>query len=107
MEPIIEFQNVGKTYIGDKNPAVHDVTFSVNTGEFVCLIGASGGGKTTVLKIIAGLERQTAGAVKKPAAVSMAFQLGALFPWLSVFENAALGLRQTDMSEESIMRIVD
>ncbi len=107
MQPIIEFKGVGKLYPQEKLPAIHDVSFSVATGEFVCLIGASGGGKTTVLKLIAGLEEPTIGTVTKPAEVAMSFQLGALFPWLSVFENVALGLRARKMPEETIVRTVD
>src|SRR5580704_14566341 len=95
----IEFEHVSKLYPGETKPALKDVTFSVAEGEFVCLIGASGCGKTTVLKLIAGLEEPTGGVVKKPDKVSMAFQLGALFPWLTVFENAALGLRQNGASD--------
>ncbi|HUO56443.1 MAG TPA: ABC transporter ATP-binding protein [Candidatus Paceibacterota bacterium] len=107
MEAIIEFKKVGKTYPGEKIPAVHDVSFSVAREEFVCLIGASGGGKTTILKLIAGLEESSTGTIKKPKVVSMSFQLGALFPWLSVFENVAFGLREQKMSEEMIARAVD
>lgn len=104
---IIEFQNVSKLYPGETKPALKDVSFSVAQGEFVCIIGASGCGKTTVLKLIAGLEEPTGGSLKKPANVAMAFQLGALFPWLTVYENAALGLRQKGTGESEISRIVE
>src|SRR5579862_9891920 len=97
--PIIEFDHVAKLYPGETKPALKSVSFSVAQGEFVCIIGASGCGKTTVLKLIAGLEESTGGTIRKPANVAMAFQLGALFPWLTVFENAALGLRQRGASE--------
>src|ERR1700721_526157 len=104
---LIEFQHVGKTYPEEKHPALSDVSFSVAQGEFVCLIGASGCGKTTVLKLIAGLEEPTDGAIKKPQNVAVAFQLGALFPWLTVFENAALGLRQRGASDSEVERTVE
>lgn len=103
----IELKNIGKRYPGEAHPAVHDVSFAVAENEFVCLIGASGCGKTTVLKLIAGLEEQTTGSITKPAGVSMAFQSGALFPWLTVFENVALGLRQRGLPQEKITQIVD
>jgi NitT/TauT family transport system ATP-binding protein len=103
----IEFQNVSKLYPGEQRPALKDVSFSVEEGEFVCIIGASGCGKTTVLKLIAGLEEATGGEVKKPEKVAMAFQLGALFPWLTVFENVALGLRQRSASDSEVERIVE
>ena len=107
MQPIIELQNVSKTYTGEKTAAISNVSFSIMPGEFVCLIGASGGGKTTILKLIAGLESQSAGTIHKPDVVAMSFQLGALFPWLSVFENVALGLRGKHMHEVEVLRIVD
>lgn len=108
MDTVIEFAHVGKRYAGEKLPALRNVNFVVDEGEFVCLVGPSGGGKTTILKIIAGLEQESSGRVKKPRSVSMAFQLGALFPWLSTFENVALGLRQKDgMTESIIARLAD
>ena len=107
MNPIIEFKDVSKTYPGETKPALYGVSFGITQGEFVCIIGNSGGGKTTILKLIAGLETPTKGAIKKPAMVAMSFQLGALFPWLSVFENVALGLREKKMPEEAIVRAVD
>ena len=107
MTDIIELKKVGKRYPHESAAALHDVSFSVSEKEFVCLIGASGCGKTTLLKLIAGLDRETSGTITKPAGVSMAFQSGALFPWLSVFENAALGLRQRGARQEEIARAVD
>ena len=93
MDKIISFQNVGKIYHDVKETALRDVNFSVNSGDFVCLVGESGGGKTTILKIIAGLEKETSGTVEKPENVSMVFQSGAVLPWLSVFDNIALPLQ--------------
>lgn len=107
MEPIIEFKGVGKTYLHETKPAIHDVSFSIAQGELICLIGASGGGKTTALKLIAGLEQPTTGTVKRPEKVAMSFQLGALLPWLTVYENVAFGLREQKLHEETIARIVD
>jgi NitT/TauT family transport system ATP-binding protein len=104
---IIEFQHVGKTYPGEMHPALHDVSLSVAEGEFVCLVGASGCGKTTLLRLIAGLEQPTEGKLVKPQKVAMAFQQGALFPWLTVFENAALGLRQSGAGESVVARVVE
>lgn len=104
---VIEFKNIAKLYPGETKPALKDISFSVAQGEFVCIIGASGCGKTTVLKLIAGLEEPTGGELIKPQKVAMAFQLGALFPWLTVFENAALGLRQDGASESEVERVVE
>jgi NitT/TauT family transport system ATP-binding protein len=118
MEKIISFENVGKTYPSTKETVLKDVNFSVSTGEFVCLVGASGGGKTTILKIIAGLEKETTGKVTKPENVAMVFQSGAVLPWLSVFDNIALPLqvqknsatsagKTSRKTESEIRKIVD
>lgn len=106
MESIITFKNVGLTYAHETQPAITDVSFSIDAGEFVSLIGPSGCGKTTILKIIAGLEKHTTGTVTKPTRVAMAFQASALFPWLTVFENVALGLRVRKIPEADVVIIV-
>ena len=93
LNKIIVLEKVGKVYPLHNEVALHDVDFQVSPGEFVCVIGPSGGGKSTLLKIIAGLEKETAGIVVKPNTISKAFQSGTLLPWLTVFENVALGLR--------------
>jgi iron(III) transport system ATP-binding protein len=83
--------------------ALRDIRLAVAHGEFVCFLGPSGCGKTTLLRIIAGLEVQTAGAVRQagrdisrlpPAQrdYGIVFQSYALFPNLSVFDNVAYGL---------------
>jgi len=102
MDPIISFKEVFKVYPGNPGPSLRDVNFSVNDGEFFCIVGPSGCGKSTVLKIIAGLEKIKQGDVKKPEDVSMVFQSGALFPWLNVYENVALGMRAKNESEKKV-----
>lgn len=104
---VITFDHVGKTYPGEAHPALSDVSFSIEEGEFVCFIGASGCGKTSAIKLMAGLEQPTVGTVERPEKVSMAFQFAALFPWLTVFDNVALGLRSAGASESEISRTVE
>jgi NitT/TauT family transport system ATP-binding protein len=104
MEKIISFENVTKIYRPLKETALLNVNFSITAGEFVCLVGASGGGKTTILKIIAGLEKETFGKVTKPDNVSMVFQSGAVLPWLSVFDNIALPLLVGQMDNGKMLR---
>ena len=102
MNHVIEFKKVGKTYPGEKKPALRNVSFAVTKGEFVCLVGSSGCGKTTILKLIAGLEEPSKGKIMKPENISMAFQAGALFPWLTVYDNVALGLREKGVPEREV-----
>jgi ABC-type nitrate/sulfonate/bicarbonate transport system ATPase subunit len=94
-ENVIVFDKVSKIFDdgAGREVALRDVSFAVKAGEFACIIGPSGGGKSTVLKMIAGLAAPTAGAITKPAGIAMVFQAGALLPWLTVADNVAFGLR--------------
>jgi len=97
--------------------AVDSVDLDVPPGRLVTLLGPSGCGKTTTLRIVAGLERPTAGRVwigdedvtDLPAArrgVTMVFQSYALFPHLTVFENVAYGLRVQRLPGSEVRRRV-
>src|SRR6266849_6984429 len=99
---LLSLNNICKRF-GATN-AVDDVSISVERGEFFGLLGDSGCGKTTTLRVIAGLETPDSGAVEfdgrevtnLPAehrGFGMVFQNYALFPHLNVFENVAFGLR--------------
>lgn len=94
---IISFNDVSKTYDG-KDIALISASFAVPHGAFACVIGPSGGGKSTVLKIIAGITDADSGTVVKPRHVAMTFQTGALMPWLSALENVAFGLHDRGQS---------
>ncbi|MSR73563.1 MAG: ATP-binding cassette domain-containing protein [Candidatus Pacebacteria bacterium] len=98
---IISFDCVSKTY-DEKDIALVNASFAVPHGAFACVIGPSGGGKSTVLKIIAGITEPTEGTVVKPKHVSMVFQTGALMPWLSSLENVAFGLHNKGFSMNRI-----
>ena len=98
----IEVRNVSKTF--GSFVALENVSFNVPPGQLVALLGPSGGGKTTMLRIIAGLEMPDAGAVllqgedatsvsAKDRGVGFVFQHYALFRHMTVFENVAFGLR--------------
>ncbi|MDE2213147.1 MAG: ABC transporter ATP-binding protein [Patescibacteria group bacterium] len=105
-EPAVAFEAVGKTYEPLGTVALRNASFRVSRGEFVCIIGPSGEGKSTILKIIAGLEHESSGSVRRPQRVSMAFQSGALFPWLTVEENIELGLRPMHLPNKKMTEIV-
>jgi len=80
---------------------LEDICFEVASGELICLIGSSGCGKTTLLRIIAGLEKQTTGQIILDDNVvaaagrerGMVFQEPRLFPWLTLEENVAFGIK--------------
>ena len=88
--------------------ALKDVSFSVEDREFVSIVGPSGGGKSTLLRIILGLEKPTAGTIQRNyKKAAMVFQGAALFPWLTAFENAAFGLKMEGKSEAEVKKIVE
>jgi NitT/TauT family transport system ATP-binding protein len=91
----IEVRGLHKVYgpRGNHVLALRDVTMSVERGEFVCLVGASGCGKTTLLNLLAGLDRVQAGSIEVNGRVSLLFQEAALFPWLTARENVELAMR--------------
>ena len=80
----------------DNLTALHDVNLDIKQGEFIALVGMSGGGKSTLLRLIAGLEKPTAGSVTVDQANSktlmrVMFQEDRLLPWMSVLDNLSFG----------------
>jgi multiple sugar transport system ATP-binding protein len=114
----IEFESVTKVYDGEI-VAVEDFDLTINSGEFLTLVGPSGSGKSTLLRMVAGLEEITDGTIsigsetvnKLPPRyrdIAMVFQSYALYPHLSVRENMAFGLkRSTDLPDEEIYNRVE
>jgi len=72
---------------------LREIDLTVRRGELVVVVGPSGCGKTTLLSVLAGHLRPSAGALERTASSRMIYQEGGLFPWLTVRENIALGLR--------------
>ncbi|MDO9258524.1 MAG: ABC transporter ATP-binding protein [Polaromonas sp.] len=99
--PFLQVEGLAKSYSGTTEPVFDEVNFSINRGEFVCIIGHSGCGKTTILNVLAGLETASAGHVfmdgREVAGPSLergvVFQGHALMPWLTVRKNIAFAVR--------------
>ena len=104
----MEINGISKTFFSDKGyfTAIKDVSFDVNDGEFLVILGPGRCGKTVLLNIIAGLEQQTGGTVVYNGRewkgvnpeISMVFQKLALMPFKTVMENVELGLKFRGMS---------
>jgi NitT/TauT family transport system ATP-binding protein len=94
--PLLTLDRVSKTY---DHPVLQDISFTVNSGEFISIVGASGCGKSTLLKIIAGLVPPSIGQLQWKSAprLSFVFQEPALLPWATVLENVCLPLKLVNM----------
>ncbi|MBI3512631.1 MAG: ABC transporter ATP-binding protein [Proteobacteria bacterium] len=113
--PVIEIDGVAKSF--DGVPAVDDVSLVIRRGELFSLLGGSGCGKTTLLRLIGGFERPDTGRILidgtdmadvPPYArpVNMMFQSYALFPHMTVAQNVGFGLRQDGVSASERRRRV-
>jgi nitrate/nitrite transport system ATP-binding protein len=97
----LKVEGLSKVYPGASEPVFDGVNFEIAQGEFVCIIGHSGCGKTTILNVLAGLEQASSGHVfmdqREVAGPSLdrgvVFQGHALMPWLSVRGNIAFAVR--------------
>jgi NitT/TauT family transport system ATP-binding protein len=91
----VSLRGVNKVY-GRGTRAVHaldHIDLSVAPGEFLCVVGASGCGKSTMLNLIAGLDKPTTGRLDVQGRTGLMFQEAALFPWLTVAGNVDLALK--------------
>ncbi len=117
MEKLLELKNIHKSY--EDQPLLTGVEFAVSEGETICLLGSSGSGKSTILRIIAGLEVPEKGAVSwqgkdltdtpvHKRKFGLMFQDFALFPHMNVSENIAFGLQMQHWSGAEIdKRVVE
>lgn len=110
-EPIVRIENVTKTF--GSTYAVDDISLTIHKGEFFSLLGASGCGKTTLLRMLGGFETPTSGRIYidgqdvtdvppylRP--INMMFQSYALFPHMTVEQNIAFGLKEEKMPKALI-----
>lgn len=74
-------------------PVLKDVSLTVNPGEIVVLVGPSGCGKTTILNLLSGYIKPLSGNIQREGVIRTVYQHDSLFPWLTVSENIAIGLR--------------
>ena len=115
MDKIVELKGVNKVY--GTNRVVKDLNLFVEEGEFLTLLGSSGCGKTTTLRMIAGFEEPTTGSIKVEGEnveekepfernVNTVFQSYALFPHMTIYENIAYGLKIKKVNKLEIKKRV-
>ncbi len=108
--------NINKRFNGQI--VLEDVSFDINEGEFVSILGSSGCGKTTLLKILIGIEKPDSGIISKDGiditnlkpserGMGLVFQNYALFPNMSVWNNVAYALKAHHVQKEEIQARVD
>ena len=88
----IEVKNLIKTF--GKNVVIDDLSFTVNQGETLAIVGFSGSGKSTVLKLICGLISKDSGKIITSGDIAMVFQYSALIDSLNVYDNIAFSLHE-------------
>ena len=101
-------KNLSKKLDNSEKPTLNSIDLEIKDGEFICIVGASGCGKTTLLNLIAGLETPTTGEilldgnkVTKPGADrTVMFQEHGLYPWLNVIDNVKFPLKLAKMPKE-------
>lgn len=83
------------------NVILQDLTLSIERHEFVAFVGPSGSGKTTLLSLLSGALQTTAGTLQRDGKTRTVFQSDGLFPWLTVRDNVALGVRERPVDERT------
>jgi NitT/TauT family transport system ATP-binding protein len=114
----LEIRDLNKSFEkddGSRLVVLDHITFEVKNKEFVCILGSSGCGKTTLLRMIAGLDPADTGSIildgeeiqgTNPK-VGMVFQEYSLFPWRTVIDNIAFGLEMQGIAKEERYRIAE
>ena len=110
MRPAIRIRDLRKVF--GQLIAIDGVSLDIAPGEFFMIVGPSGCGKTTLLRILAGLDSVTSGAIEietphsQRPVNSMIFQGDSIFPWMTVWDNAAYGLKMRRAPSATVKEVV-
>ena len=101
MNKLIQIDNLSKMYYDQKQEilAINDITIDVYDGEFLVIVGPSGCGKSTLLNIIGEIDDKTSGNIKVNNNIRIGYMLqtDCLFSWLTILDNALIGLKINNM----------
>jgi NitT/TauT family transport system ATP-binding protein len=114
----LEIHNLNQSFPrddGSRLEVLENISFEVKDKEFVCILGSSGCGKTTLLRMIAGLDTAESGSIVLDGEeirgtspkVGMVFQEYSLFPWRTVIDNIAFGLEMQGMVKDERYRVAE
>jgi NitT/TauT family transport system ATP-binding protein len=94
----LQLRHVSRSY--GSLEVLRDLSIEVSHGEFVAIVGPSGCGKTTLLNLLSGFNQPTSGVIERTGKSRMVHQQDGLFPWQTVSENIAMGLRHVKNKED-------
>lgn len=104
MKPILRVNQLKKTYHTNQGetPAIDEVSFSLEPGEFIAIVGPSGCGKSTILSVLCNLLEKSGGTIETNQDTSFGYMLqqDCLFPWRTILDNCLLGLEITNQNTE-------
>jgi NitT/TauT family transport system ATP-binding protein len=108
-EVVVSVRDVHKAYgpAGNRVLALEGISLEARRGEFLCMVGASGCGKTTLLNLISELDRPSSGEIAIDGRQTLLFQEAALFPWLTAAGNIELPLRLARVSRHTRVHEVE
>ena len=109
MSNILEVKNLSKKYhtLEGEIEAISDVSFNLKDKEFIAIVGSSGCGKSTLLSILSGLVSDYNGVIKSDKSIGYMLQTDCLLPWLTIRDNALLGLKIKNLLNEDYTLVVD
>lgn len=114
MKPILRVNQLKKTYHTrqGETPAIDEISFSINPGEFIAIVGPSGCGKSTILSILCNLLEKSGGTIETNQDTSFGYMLqqDCLFPWRTILDNCLLGLeitkQNTKENQEHVLKLL-
>lgn len=114
MKPILRVNQLKKTYHTrqGETPAIDEISFSINPGEFIAIVGPSGCGKSTILSVLCNLLEKSGGTIETNQDTSFGYMLqqDCLFPWRTILDNCLLGLeitkQNTKENQEHVLKLL-